>query len=259
MHVVHWGKLYLAGFVIIGILITVSGCVAQPASVKSDDQQRKHIAKECDKILITSKEYSSKTNVFHIEADVYSTDEPKQADFLLQSLQTYRFDADKAADHWKIEWFGFYNDTDSLNNLKITDFEGNIRTEADDRAEDTITSRTFTDKTSGKTITGFLTRCSADIKAEDRDREDGTFYDVIAEMRDGSEYYVAKIPLSDDRKVSEKKQSDIKENSDRLEYLGDGLKAGENGRNRYRFIFNKSLNDSTLDSVSHIKVQEILR
>ncbi len=252
MHVVHWGKLYLAGFVIIGILITVSGCVTQHASVQSDDQ--KQIAQKRDDILVTSKEYSAQTNVFYIEADVYSDDEPKQADFLLQSLQTYRFDADKAADHWKIEWFGFYNNIDSLNNLKITDFEGNIRVESDDKAENTITSRIFKDKINGKTITVILTRYSADIEAE----EDGTFYDVIAEMRDGSEYYVAKIPLSDDRKASEKKQSDIKENSDGLEYLGDGLKAGENGRNRYRFIFNKSLNDSTLDSVSHIKVKKIL-
>ncbi|MGN0240630.1 MAG: hypothetical protein ACI4CS_02990 [Candidatus Weimeria sp.] len=257
MHVVHWGKLFLTGFLIIGILITVSGCVTQHASVQSDDQ--KQIAQKRDDILVTSKEYSAQTNVFHIEADVYSDDEPKQADFLLQSLQTYRFDADKVADHWKIEWFGFYNDTDSLNNLKITDFEGNIRAESDDKAENTITSRIFKDKINGKTITVILTRYSAEIKAEDRYRENGAFYDVIAVMRDNSEYYVAKIPLSDDRKASEKKQSDIKENSDGLEYLGDGLQAGENGSNRYCFVFNKSLSHSTLDSVSQIKVKKILQ
>lgn len=230
----------------------ISGCTSAPTSSNKTEAS----SGNAESVIIISKEYSASSGVFRVDADYYGESEPKQTDLVLSSLQSFRFDSKKDGNHWAVSWYGFYFDLNDLKNLQVIDLNGNPVAESKADPKDSISDKQFESEVNGKRVSVDLTSYSVDISPEDGYRGEGEFLDLTAKLNNGREYYICTLPMLDDRKPSEKKDSSVVQNAGDLPSLGDGLCAGESGDDRVSYVFNKNISRKTIDSIESIKISE---
>ena len=84
-------------------------------------------------------------------------------------------------------------------------------------------------------------------------REKGCFYHVVATTKDGKQYSIGELPLTDDRKGTEKKKHPFMDGTD-LEELGDGYaSASEMKYCGARYIFNQKIDITQIEQIEIIK------
>ena len=108
-------------------------------------------------------------------------------------------------------------------------------------------------KKTKKTIPVEITPYTVSICPVNDWREKGCFYHVVATTKDGKQYSIGELPLTDDRKGTEKKKHPFMDGTD-LEELGDGYaSASEMKYCGARYIFNQKIDITQIEQIEIIK------
>ncbi|MDY3728355.1 MAG: hypothetical protein SO015_09405 [Wujia sp.] len=223
------------------LLVSTSfmGCGTDPAE---DTQKTNQNAKE-SAITIQNIETEENTKTFHMSAVIRTEEEIASGEYEPDHAQVYRTDIEPVEQGWSIDWYGFYNDIEQVETPVIKhNFETCFNVQGKP-VVGKIEARQFEVSTDGKQFVVWLTPYSICVQGDTDISGENIFYTITASGTKQNEYYVTRFPISDERKVSEKKEEPLTEtDTDAIPQLGDGFAGGdESGNSSAEYIFRETI------------------
>lgn len=164
----------------------------------------------------------------------------------------------------EVELYGFYTDDTAWEDVKV--YKGFQSPDNSNPPLENVKVTGEVEQIEGREFESFvedtqvsipvvITPYSVRISPTEDWREEGHFYQVIAIDKDGKEYYMCYLPVTDDRKTLEKKETPLTDDTD-LDILGDSFSSAvETEHGGIRYIFNKKID---VDQIENIKVKAFI-
>ena len=250
-------SLYLLIFTMLYCLCACGKNSDAKSNSREDDGRREQ------KIIISSIQVASNTKVMRAKVFLPNVKSLEGTNYWLGGLDTTsKVDVIDTGDGIQINVCGFYSDDTAWKNPKV--YKG---FQSPDNSNTPLKNVLVKGKVvpmkekmlkadvkkTKKTIPVEITPYTVSICPVNDWREKGCFYHVVATTKDGKQYSIGELPLTDDRKGTEKKKHPFMDGTD-LEELGDGYaSASEMKYCGARYIFNQKIDITQIEQIEIIK------
>lgn len=243
------------------VLLCLLGCLCSCGKTDAPEQQETE-SELSDSSLITVQtiEVHRESKACHIGALIQTNAEIDLTDYALNYMQILETQMTPAEGGVRIDWYGFYIGDDADITEPLISHESEMYTNVENEATvEEIEGRKLETDVNGHPVTAWITPFSVSIEPKEEWRAEGTFYDVTVTDESGTEYFLVRLPVMDDRKPSQKKQYPLPDmNAGNLPQLGEepgGLMV-EMENCGIQLAFGELLSEETLRSLKEIHFEE---
>lgn len=181
-------------------------------------------------ITVTSVQVNKDTKSICVEARLSGGEDLEQErtgiGYSVEGVQVLRTESDSAENSFDVKWYGFYEEEDAFQNIKIgkTFSDGQTKTVENEAGVEEVPAKKFDVSVGDSTVPVWVTPFALLISPTEDWREDGEFYNLFAIDTGKTRHYICSLPMMDDRKPSQQRDDPL-ENPDveNLNELGDGL------------------------------------
>lgn len=248
-------KLY-SFLLVISISITCCACGKSQESVT--ESATDCTTDEEQQIVISSIQIEPKSKTMYAQLVIPKSDASNGNNYSIGGLDAMDIKTTDTSEGLVIQLYGFYTDDEAWNDPKV--YKGFQSPDHSIEPLENVTVDNSVTQIGGAeyqaavdngttSVPVKLTPYTVSICPADDWREEKNFYHVIATDINGNRYYMCSLPITDDRKPSEKKENPLSDTTD-LNALGNGFSSAvETEHYGIRYAFNEEIEVTNIEKI----------